>query len=87
MFNLLPMEKNSWSGPYTPPSSFANKEKEKDPRFADKDRKEPKFKETVKEKERAKGEKEKEELVRMLRSMKKHSLESVIKTLPKEQPE
>lgn len=34
-----------------------------------------------------KGEKEKEELVRMLRSMKKHSLESVIKTLPKEQPE
>jgi|JI9StandDraft_1071089.scaffolds.fasta_scaffold136123_3 hypothetical protein len=30
MFNLLPMEKNSWSGPYTPPSSFANKEKEKE---------------------------------------------------------
>lgn len=33
------------------------------------------------------GEKEQGELVKMLRNMKKHSLESVIKSLPKEEPE
>jgi serine/threonine protein kinase len=33
-----------------------------------------------------KGEKERQELVKMLRAMKKHSLESVIKGLPKEAP-